>query len=217
MKRYFVLVIGLFFTINLSAQQLHVGLYYAGLRPNYNTPLFKKKMKGGGALGGKIAVGTDHVQLGIESENALSFESFLGEVSDTAYQIDNTFNGVFIRANFGSIPAYRLGFVTKIGVGFFEDELTEEIINQDNITVSYPDKMIGVNAGIGVSGPIKKRFHWEFMYQVSYHQRPELVIAELTIPKHNAWQNAFQFGISMNFIWGKTKQEAETMISGRGW
>lgn len=216
MKKCLVIILGILCGMDLFGQQLHFQVFYAPMRPNYNTTLFDN-IRNGGVWGGKFALGTNRIQLGIESENAFSVPSILGEIPDTSYQIDNTFIGGFIRANFSSIPAYRLGVVTKIGIGYFEDKGTQEIVNQENFTFSYPDKILGFNAGIGLSGPIKKQFHWEFMYQLSFHQRPEIVMEDLIIPKHNAWQNAFQFGISMNFIWGKAKREAEAMISGRGW
>lgn len=213
--RLLLVILGLIFTLHLSAQNIHLQVNANTLRPNYKSPIFRN-IKSGFGIDAEFAAGLDHIQIGVETQGTVTFDSFLGGIPDTSFSANNTFSGVFLRANFSSIPAYRLGFVTKVGIGYFQDEVTREVVNQPDLTVEYPDKIVGINAGIGVSGPIKKRFHWEFMYQLSYHQRPELSTEDLKIEEHNAWQNVFKFGISMNLIFGKAKLKADQMISGRG-
>jgi hypothetical protein len=214
-QRLTIVFLSLVFSLSLSAQNIHVQVSGNPLRPIYKSAVFSN-IKSGFGFSAEFAAGFDHLQIGVETEGTISFESFLGAIPDTSFSVNNTFSGVFLRANFSSIPAYRLGFVTKVGVGYFQDNVVREVREEDNLTVAYPDRILGVNAGIGFSGPIKKRFHWEFMYQLSYHQRPELNMESLKIVSHNAWQNIFKLGISMNLIFGKTKRRADEMISGRG-
>ncbi|MFT4762842.1 MAG: hypothetical protein ACI9XO_002686 [Paraglaciecola sp.] len=215
MKQFFILLIGILFTINLAGQNIHGQLNFNTLRPSYKTPILEN-IKSVVGFSAEFATGFDHLQIGIETRGGIVLESFLGAIPDTSFSVNTSFSGIFLRANFSSIPAYRLGVITKIGIGYFDDEVTREIVEQDDLVLAYPDKIMGVNAGIGFSGPIQKRFHWEFMYQLSYHQRPELNTEELTIDKHNAWQNTFKLGVSMNLIFGKVKKKADEMISGRG-
>lgn len=216
MIRYLLFFVVLASTLNLSAQNLHAQLDFSTLRAAYKTPIFKNVINGG-KLSGQLAIGFNHLQLGVESNVGIATESFLAAKPDTTFQINTAFSGVFLRANFSSIPAYRLGLVAKIGIGWTDEEAVRVIVNQEDAVLPYSGKVVGINTGIGLSGPIQKRFHWEFMYQLGYHQRPELVSEGLTIPKHNAWEHNFKFGVSFNVIWGKTKREADAMISGRGW
>lgn len=207
---------GLIGDSQLLAQHVHMQLHINSTRALNKVDVLSEVVNGI-ALGGQLAVGTNRFQVGVEAENGFSVRPFFGEIPDTTFESTSSFLGGFIRANFSSIPAYRLGFVAKIGAGLYEDDLTRMIVGEENMTIRYPKKILGYNAGIGLSGPIKKRFHWDFMYQLNYHQRPDLNTPELQIDQHNAWVHAFKFGMSMNLIFGKTKQQADEMISGRGW
>lgn len=203
-------------TVNSYGQNFHAQLYFSNLRPNYKAPILSNLIRGVG-LGGNLAIGTNRYQIGIESEEQSAFLPFFGDIPDTSFQIQTSSFGGFIRANFSSIPAYRLGLVAQVGMRYFKDEINRQFAEAPDFSIAYPNKIRGWSAGIGFSGPIKKQFHWEFMYRFSYYQRPEITVQELIIPKHNVWQHALQFGISLNLVWGKAKREGDEMIKGRGW
>jgi len=202
----------------LSSQNVHFKTYYAPMRTVYKAEIFKKNVNGG-VVGFRLAVGADRFQIGVESEEGLSFPAFSVEenMQQIAYFVENTYRGLFLRANFSSIPIYRLGVIAKLGGGYFSDTLKRETNGQIDLSLEYPDRIFGFNAGIGVSGPIRRWLHWDFMYQFNYHQRPEIIFDNNPVEQHSAWQHAFQFGISANLVFGKTKERAQEMTRGRGY
>lgn len=202
----------------LSAQNLHAKLYVAPLRTVYKAKIFDKNTNGG--VGGlRLAFGLDRYQIGVEMEGGISTPTFTVEedAERAGYQVENSFQGIFLRANFSSVPIYRLGVIAKIGAGYFSNQVKRELNGGIDFQLDYPDRILGYNVGIGVSGPIRRWFHWDFMYQVNYHQRPVLVFDSILIEQHHAWQHAFQLGVSLNLAFGKTKERADNMIRGRGY
>lgn len=190
-------------------QNFHAQLFFGGIRSGYKAAVFTPNPTGL-SLGGRLAVGFDHVQLGVESE-ALSLDlTRSGTDLDTIYGIASSYRGLLVRANFSSVPAYRLGVVTKIGFGQFADTF-EQQINGESISIDYPERIWGGNVGLGLSGRILKTFHWEFMYQLGYHKRPALAVEQWRIEAHQAWEHTFQFGLSINLVVGRAKRKADAI------
>jgi len=167
-------------------------------------------------IGIRIAGGHEHVQLGAEFRKNITHPAFATEL--VKEEFDETYKGLFLRGNFSSLPAYRFGLVLKAGAGYYETTqnlytLPGESLNQ---SLDY-EKVLGYNAGIGISSPIYTLLHWEIGYQFNYIDYSTVD----TNPVYKGSYHSFQMGLSLNLVFGNTAKKCRRVISSnrskRGW
>ena len=212
-KLFFALV---FFVLSdlVSAQQLFVEIF-----SGYNKTVFELEKYSSSAhffpIGGRLAGGLEHVQLGVEYRQNLSNPEFAFKDNaepPKAIQIDEfdmQYYGAFLRGNVSEIPAYRFGLILKAGAGYYNHTLISHNLITDQTTKHTYEKLLGFNGGIGISSPIYALLHWEIGYQFNLVRHPALD----GIPAYNAYYHSLQVGLSMNFVFGNTKKRCRRVLS----
>lgn len=202
-----LIVFLLTFTVctSLSAQQLIIEAFSA-----YNLTAYDNDNLERGAyfpLGLRVAGGHEYVQLGLEYRQSItSPEMELKELPTTAFQLDETYYGALVRINLSSLPVYRAGFVIKGGAGYYN--YTQRLVETTSSLILDEhkfDKILGFNAGAGLSLPIYGMFHLEIGWQYNIVGRDQRLIEgfEGLSPAYDANYHSFQFGFSTNFMFGK--------------
>lgn len=169
-------------------------------------------------IGVRLAGGHEHVQVGVEYRKNISHPAFTSENSLSKVEFQETYKGLFLRGNFSSLPAYRFGLVLKAGAGYYETTQNSYIPPSESLEQRLDfERVLGYNAGIGISAPIYTLLHWEIGYQYNYIDHPESNIN----PAYKGSYHSIQMGLSLNLVFGNTAKKCRRVISGnrskRGW
>lgn len=213
MKKLFLTLFVLSFGVSLSAQQLFVEIF-----SGYNKTAFELEKYSESVhffpIGGRLAGGLEHAQIGVEYRQNLSNPEFIFKNTDKPAkeiqkdEFDMQYYGLFLRGNVSKIPAYRFGLIIKAGAGYYNHTLKQHnLITNQTIEHAY-DKIMGFNAGIGVSSPIYALLHWEIGYQFNMVRHPE----EGPYEAYNAFYHSLQVGLSMNFVFGNTAKRCRRVL-----
>ncbi len=205
MKKAFLPIFFFVSFLSLQAQQLYLEGYPALLRTTYEKDIFPDK-KNYLALGAKLAVGSDHFQVGGEYRSDLTAAKL--PFGNTSSSFKETYYGGFLRYKIARYPAMRFGLVLKAGAGVHDQSV--EFASQPNIRYNY-DPIVGGQAGAGISIPLTRPFMLELGYTYHFLKRPEFH----GIDPHFASYHLFSAGLSLNFVFGKRKQEYDQLRQNR--
>ncbi len=200
-------------TITVYSQQLHLASWAGYNRTAYDLAELNSTQSFF-SYGARVAVGLERFQIGAEFEKHLTNPGFeFNDANNNPYlkeEFSNTYYGGLIRFNTAKVPAYRLGLVFKAGAGIYETHKDVFLLpgNTFSETITYPDKYLGFNAGVGISAPIYRYFHWELHYQFNYSNRPELD----NIPSYNALHHSLHLGLSLNFVFGEAAKRSRRVL-----
>ncbi len=164
-------------------------------------------------MGGRFAVGADHLQIGVEYNQHLTDPNWVIKEATTGAElgehiINTTYYGLFLRSKISKYPARRFGVTLMAGSGFFDTNRTSNVPG-DLASLQY-DSTLGFTGGIGVSAPLVKMVMLEFGYHyyfVGYKETEEL--AEL-----NGGFHSVQLGVSFNFVFGKRAEKYKAIKGG---
>lgn len=195
----------------LQAQQLYF-LAFSGLNKTaYNSPLYGNT-KNYLSVGGRIAAGLDHLQLGAEYHTNLTNPPFNTTFSDDKFK--ESYYGAFIRTKISKYPAMRFGLVLRAGAGFFNTQLESRIPPSSNIVIQQDyDPILGFNGGVGFSIPTFKSAMLEIGYTYNYVDRPR--IDNSLIEGYTASFHTIHAGLSLNFVFGKRAEEYKQLRENR--
>ena len=155
MQRLLLLLFMTSTAVQLSGQQLYLEIFSGRNKTNYNlTPYDGRSWYF--PLGAKVAVGTDHIQLGGEYSFNLDPSKF--NVRDSlsneiigVHEFKSTYYGLFLRGKISRYPARRFGITILAGAGYLEVDRSSTVLNEPD-ALPY-DNPLSYNAGIGVSLP----------------------------------------------------------------
>ncbi len=185
--------------LSLQAQQLYLEGFGSINRTRYSDARFSNATDYLG-YGGRLAVGSDHFQVGAEYRSNLTNPKFDEPFGTTSF--DETFYGGFLRTKISRYPAMRFGLVLRAGGGVYATSAHLDT-NPGKYTQKY-DPIFGFNGGAGFSIPILNHTMIELGYTYNYLKRPSGVF---TIPAHNASYHLISVGLSLNFVFGKRARE----------
>ena len=216
MKPIAILVFFCCFLGEIDGQNLHLTSWLGYNRTAYNLTGFESAQSYL-TYGGLVAFGKEKFMFGAEYETQLTDPSFeIKDQNDIVIQKDQfstTYYGGLIRFNTAKVPAYRLGLILKAGVGVYDIQKNVFALPDDKLTetITYPNKVLGLNASIGFSAPIYRFFHWELHYQFNYANRPELD----NIPSYNAIHHSIRLGLSLNFVFGEAARRSKKVLESK--
>ncbi len=216
MKKAILTIIFLTTFFLLHAQQLMFEVYSGINATAYDSDILNNETKWYPPIGFRIAGGHEHVQLGIEYRKNIDHPVFDGI---QRIEFEETYQGLFLRGNFSSLPAYRFGLVLKAGAGYYEARQNNYSLPSETLEQSLDlERQLGYNAGIGVSAPIYTLLHWEIGYQFNFVERPDALASDVT---YRASYHSFQMGLSLNLVFGNTAKKCRRVMGGnrskKGW
>lgn len=182
------------------AQQLYLE-GFAGLnRSNFDIPPFEQSPKWFSPIGGRLAFGADHVQIGGEYHQTLTNPTWTEDaiLASGETKFETTYYGGFLRAKISRYPAMRFGLVLRAGAGMYNTARVSTVPNLAK-NVDYKQKL-GFNGGIGVSVPLFHPVMLELGYTYYYVDYDAI---ENTIAAMNGSYHSLQAGLSFNFVFGK--------------
>lgn len=204
------------FLLYCNAQQLFFEVY-SGINATAYAPTQYEQTQWYPPIGVRVAGGHEHVQVGLEYRKNIGHPAFdLGAVKT---EFEESYQGLFLRGNFSSLPAYRFGLVLKAGAGYYEARQNNYSIPGEALSQKFDlERQLGYNAGIGISAPIYTLLHWEIGYQFNFVERPEALAPDSNF---QASYHSFQMGLSLNLVFGNTAKKCRRVIGGnrskRGW
>ncbi len=226
MKKLLLLLVWCCMGMSLPAQQL-----FFEISSGYNITAYEGATYSEGVgfvpIRARVAGGFEHVQLGVEYNRDLTkpeFEFFDEATGDLIgrQEFDNSYYGLFVRANLSSLPAYRFGVVFSAGAGFYDSEPLFTTLPDGNVVPNEGlEPTIGYNARVGISSPIYANLHWEIGYQFNYVNFEKDAAGILLAQAFQPYYHSFQAGLSLNLVFGNVEKKCRRVISsgksGRGW
>lgn len=210
MKKAFIFsVTFIFFSLHsVYSQQLMFEVFSGVNATAYDLPEYEET-QWYVPIGLRLAGGHEHVQLGVEYRQNITHPAF--EYDTHREEFDETYQGIFLRGNISSLPAYRFGLILRAGAGYYETSQNYYLLPNEALEneINY-DRQLGYNFSIGVSSPIYTILHWEIGYQFNYVDRPENGVFNKT---YNAAYHSFQLGLSVNLVFGNTAKKCHRVIS----
>lgn len=219
MKKISVFIWMLFISYGVQSQQLFLEVFSGYNLTAYSPPEYNKS-SGYVPIGVRLAGGFERIQIGGEYRQNITNPSFTFATGTTGTSEPNekqefveTYYGGLIRINTSSLPAYRFGLIIKGGAGFYNysQQFTNLADNQliDSETIDF-DKVLGFNAGLGISAPIHSLLHWEIGYQFNFANHKEELTRKLD---YKAYYHSFQMGLSLNLVFGNVAKKCRRVIS----
>ncbi len=200
-----LLIIGMLLICSLaSAQQFMLEGFGTWNKTSYGLDAYSENASYLG-YGGRVALGSDHVQLGGEYLANLTHPEFEGIIGTTSFE--ETYYGGFVRAKISRYPAMRFGLVLRAGAGLYNTDVVWDTSLGADIKETY-DPILGFNAGAGFSIPMFKHTMLELGYTYNYLKRPDLSDGGVPlISEHDAAYHLISAGLSLNFVFGKRAEQ----------
>lgn len=210
MIRAFLFFFSFLFCEVLFGQQLYLEAYTGRSTANFNDTLYRNNA-GFFPFGGKVAAGSDHVQLGAEFSSYFTKPSFtvFDEQVDTVignHQFKPSYIGLFIRGKYSRYPARRFGLNGNIGIGYLNLAKKINVLEMEN-SFSY-DKTLCYSAGIGISIPTQGMG----MVEMGYNYRFVDLKEQPFLPAIRGSFHSFRIGFSLNFVFGKRAAEYDVIM-----
>ena len=198
MKKVLLPLLFFFSAFTLSAQQLYFEVFTGGNLTAYNDD-FLGEEQWYVPIGVRVGGGLEHFQLGAEYKQNITNAQF--DTESTRFQFQEKYYGAFLRANLSVAPAYRVGLIFKGGAGYYDiKQQIYQLPTEGLIATVKTDPVLGFNGGIGISAPIHTFVHSEFSYQYNYVKDGE--IGDIGVGQLS--YHSFQFGLSINLVFGRT-------------
>lgn len=198
-KTCFLLLCSLFVSASAIAQQLYLEAFSGRSQTNFDIPPYEDNQQWFIPVGGRIAFGADHFQLGAEYHQMLNRPSFQDEtIPSTSTEFETSYYGAFFRGKISRYPAMRFGLTLRAGAGFYNTTRHSDVPNIPT-PVEY-DQTLGFNGGVGVSIPLTRPLMLELGYTYYFVEYEEI---RGEIPAMNGSYHSIQAGLSFNFVFGK--------------
>ncbi len=198
-----------------KAQQLLIESYSGFNIPNYSPENISEKT-GYAPLGIRLAGGIHHAQVGLEYFQGLKAAdyTYLADANDEIRELSftNSYRGIFFRGNASSLPAYRSGFVLRLGAGYHDIEINDNNPEKPGGTLLNLDKVPGYNVGVGISNPIYSILHFTFSYNYHLVVTDDLTDLVLIDNGINLNYHSIQVGLSVNLVFGNTRKKCRRII-----
>lgn len=165
------------------------------------------------SAGTRLAVGSEHLQLGLLWGTDLSHPTFVLRSSEGGIReaFDSRWWGAFVRLNFSSLPARRFGFVLHGGLG---RQQTRWTIWQEPEGPLLTDQWLSQGlmwlAGFGLSTPLYKWLHAELGYE--YRQARRVATDLPAVPAYNAGIHQLRLGLSLSFAGRKARRRCPDLF-----
>ena len=205
MKKIFLSILSLFFSVSLFSQQLYLQASTARNITKYGTAPFSDSPEGYFTLGLRLAAGADHFQIGGEYHQNITDPKWM-EVDDQGNDLGQTsfstnYIGAFLRTKISRYPALRFGLVLRVGAGFYNSERNTTVLGR-NPTDKY-EQSLGFNGGVAVSFPVIDKVMLDLGYAYYYADFDETEVLESLQGSYHS----LQAGLSLNLVFGKRAEQ----------